>query len=169
MSFRRYRRLLLEAPLIAPPRRGELLSRLLDYWFRDPREQAAFGYIWKTIQRSRTHRLAVLVYAGLAIGWVAKSAVERYCALRRCLNRPPDNSGFVPGHSQRGISLEQRPEAARIFEFPSRTLRYRFRFTHSNFTARRRQRARKTVARSSLKAGSRGMADIRTSRAIIAF
>ncbi|MFN7937777.1 MAG: ABC transporter permease, partial [Bryobacteraceae bacterium] len=76
ISFRRYRRLLLEAPRLTPPHRSDLLSRLLHLWIRDPRELAAFTFLYKTMARSRTHRLAALVYIGLAVAWMAKSAVE---------------------------------------------------------------------------------------------
>jgi predicted permease len=76
LSYHRYRRLLLEAPLIRAPRRYDVLSAVLDLFIRDPRQQAAVAFIWNTIHRSRVHRLAVLVYAGLAAAWVAKSAMD---------------------------------------------------------------------------------------------
>lgn len=73
LSFHRYRRLLLEAPRLAPPNRGAWKSWILDVLVRDPREQAALGFMWVTVGRNRIHRLAVLVYAGLALAWMAKA------------------------------------------------------------------------------------------------
>ncbi len=76
VSFHRYRRLFFEAALIRAPQRRDFLSWFLDLFVPDPREQAAFAFIWKTIERSRIHRLAVLVYAGLAAAWIGKSAID---------------------------------------------------------------------------------------------
>src|ERR1035441_6493615 len=77
LSYHRYRKLLLEAP---PHRAGGhwsgLGARLLEWWIADPREQAAFAFIWKTLSRSWIHRLLLLAYAGLALGWVVNSALE---------------------------------------------------------------------------------------------
>lgn len=77
LSYHRYRKLLLEAP---PHRAGGHLpgwgSRVLEWWIRDPREQAAFAFTWKTLSRSWIHRLILLAYAGLALGWVIKAALE---------------------------------------------------------------------------------------------
>jgi predicted permease len=77
LSYHRYRKLLLEAP---PARTGGhwsgLGSRLLEMWIHDPREQAAFAFTWKTLSRSRIHRLLLLAYAGLALGWVIKAALD---------------------------------------------------------------------------------------------
>ncbi len=77
LSYHRYRKLLLEAP---PARAGGQWSgwgsRLLDLWIRNPREQAAFAFTWKTLARSRIHRLILLAYAGLALGWVIKAALD---------------------------------------------------------------------------------------------
>ena len=66
-SYRRYQRLLLEAP---PRARRRPMA--WPAWFapRDPREQAMFSFIWKTLTRSRVHRLALQVCAGLAIAWM---------------------------------------------------------------------------------------------------
>src|ERR1019366_6965241 len=76
LSYHRYRRLLLEAP---PARAGDhwsgLGSRLLELWIRSPREQGAFAFTWKTLARSRIHRLILLAYAGLALGWVIEAAL----------------------------------------------------------------------------------------------
>jgi putative ABC transport system permease protein len=77
LSYHRYRKLLLEAP---PAHTGGhwsgLGSRLLELWIRNPREQAAFSFTWKTLARSRIHRLILLAYAGLALGWVIKAALD---------------------------------------------------------------------------------------------
>ena len=77
LSYHRYRKLLLEAP---PDRAGGhssgLGSRLLEWWIRDPREEAAFAFIWKTLSRSWIHRLMLLAYAGMALGWVIKAALD---------------------------------------------------------------------------------------------
>ena len=77
LSYHRYRKLLLEAP---PARPGGHWSgwgsRLLELWIRNPREQAAFAFTWKTLSRSPIHRLLLLAYAGLALGWVIKAALD---------------------------------------------------------------------------------------------
>ena len=77
LSYHRYRKLLLEAP---PAHAGGhwsgLGSRLLELWISNPREQAAFAFTWKTLARSRIHRLLLLAYAGLALGWVIKAALD---------------------------------------------------------------------------------------------
>jgi hypothetical protein len=76
LSYHRYRKLLLEAP---PAHTGGhwsgLGSRLLELWIPNPREQAAFSFTWKTLARSRIHRLILLAYAGLALGWVIQAAL----------------------------------------------------------------------------------------------
>ena len=77
LSYHRYRKLLLEAP---PGRAGSRWpgwgSRLLEWWIRDPREEAAFAFIWKTLWRSWIHRLLLLTYAGMALGWVIKAGLD---------------------------------------------------------------------------------------------
>ena len=75
LSYRRYHRLLLEEPLNRTQEArgvglGKLASWILDGWIRDPREQAMFVFIWKTLARSRIHRLALLACGGIALGWV---------------------------------------------------------------------------------------------------
>ena len=76
LSYHRYRKLLLEAPPAhAGGHSSGLGSRLLELWIRDPREQAAFAFTWKTLARSRIHRLILLAYAGLALGWVIEAAL----------------------------------------------------------------------------------------------
>jgi len=76
LSYKRYRKLVVEAPTPPPTRIFDWSSRLLDLLLRDPREQAAFGFIWQTVHRSRTHRLAVLVYIARGAAWMGKSLVE---------------------------------------------------------------------------------------------
>ncbi len=77
LSYHRYRKLLLEAP--ADRAGGQWSgwgSRLLERWIPNPREQAAFAFTWKTLARSRIHRLLLFAYAGLALGWVIKAALD---------------------------------------------------------------------------------------------
>ncbi len=76
LSYHRYRKLLLEAPPARPGGHSGLGSRLLELWIRNPREQAAFAFTWKTLSRSPIHRLLLLAYAGLALGWVIKAALD---------------------------------------------------------------------------------------------
>ena len=66
-SYRRYQRLLLEAP---PRARRRPMAWPAWCAPRDPREHAIFAFIWKTLTRSRVHRLALQVCAGLAIAWM---------------------------------------------------------------------------------------------------
>ncbi|HTP33823.1 MAG TPA: ADOP family duplicated permease, partial [Candidatus Acidoferrales bacterium] len=77
LSYHRYRRVLLEARTgHVSARRTGLASRLLERWIADPREQAAFAFIWKTLFRSRSHRLFLLAYAGAALGWITKGLLD---------------------------------------------------------------------------------------------
>src|ERR1019366_1322768 len=75
LSYHRYRKLLLEAPRAHAGGHSGLGSRLLEWWIPNPREQAAFAFTWKTLARSRIHRLILLAYAGLALGWVVEAAL----------------------------------------------------------------------------------------------
>lgn len=71
VSYHRYRRLLLESPVIHTERRFEGLgSRLLELAIRDPREQAVFAFLWKSLTRSRNHRLVLMAYGGIALGCI---------------------------------------------------------------------------------------------------
>ena len=71
VSYHRYRRLLLESAVVRARRRWEGLgSRLLEWWIPDPREQAAFAFLWKSLARSRNHRLVLLAYGGIALGCI---------------------------------------------------------------------------------------------------
>ncbi|MBI4909620.1 MAG: ABC transporter permease [Acidobacteria bacterium] len=76
VSYRRYARVLLESRSTAPPRRLDLLQWMLDRLVRDPREQAIFAFLWKTLQRSRVQRLALLLYVGFAMAWMGKMVVD---------------------------------------------------------------------------------------------
>jgi predicted permease len=75
LSYHRYRKLLLEAPPAHAGGHSGLGARLLEWWIPNPREQAAFAFTWKTLVRSRIHRLILLAYAGLALGWVIQAAL----------------------------------------------------------------------------------------------
>jgi putative ABC transport system permease protein len=81
LSYHRYRRLLLEgeserAPSAETGWGARTCSWLLEKWMPEPRQQGAFAFIWKTLSRSRTHRLILLAYAGIALGAVTKGAVD---------------------------------------------------------------------------------------------
>ena len=73
LSYLRYRSLLLETPVTPPStaRRWDLIGALI----RDPRRAAIFDFMDKTLSRSRTHRLALLGYAGLAFGLLINSVL----------------------------------------------------------------------------------------------
>ncbi len=43
-------------------------ATVLEWWIPDPREQAAFAFIWKSLARSRNHRLVLWAYGGIALG-----------------------------------------------------------------------------------------------------
>ena len=78
VSCRRYRRLLLEIPP-RPQRQWRWASvggRMLDSLIRDPREQAMLVFIWKTLSRSRIHRLILQICVGLGLAWAVKGVVE---------------------------------------------------------------------------------------------
>ena len=77
LSYHRYRKMLLEAqPGRASARTAGMGAKLLERWMVDPREQAAFAFIWKTLFRSRSHRLFLLAYAGAALGWITKGLLD---------------------------------------------------------------------------------------------
>jgi predicted permease len=76
LCYHRYRRLLLEAPPHRAVQRPRIGSWLLERWIADPRQQAAFAFIWKTLARSRSHRLILLAYAGIALGWITAGALD---------------------------------------------------------------------------------------------
>jgi predicted permease len=77
LSYHRYQKMLLEAqPGRASARSSGMGAKLLEQWMADPREQAAFAFIWKTLFRSRSHRLFLLAYAGAALGWITKGLLD---------------------------------------------------------------------------------------------
>ncbi len=71
LSYHRYQKLLLEVPAQRPGKgvRWPAWMALPDL-HKDPREQAMFSFLWKTLTRSRLHRLMLQVAAGLAIAWM---------------------------------------------------------------------------------------------------
>ena len=80
-GYRRHQRILLEGSTqretsSKSDRFAKLGSRLLEAWIRRPQEQAAFAFIWKTLVRSRSHRLLLLAWAGLAAGWVVYGILD---------------------------------------------------------------------------------------------
>ena len=80
-GYHRHHRILLEAPIgrgdtTKSDRLAKLGSRLLETWIRRPQEQAAFAFIWKTLVRSRSHRLLLLAWVGLAVGWIVEGMLN---------------------------------------------------------------------------------------------
>jgi len=74
VSFRRYRRLLVEAPvhLEVPRKHAWSLLRLVA---RGPQQEAILQFMAKTLARSRTHRVIWLAYIGAAVGVVLNSSL----------------------------------------------------------------------------------------------
>lgn len=74
ISYRRYRRLLLETPVeVAAPRVHRLsLLRLLA---RNPQQEAVMQFMAKTLSRSRSHRIIWLAYIGGAIAIMLNSSI----------------------------------------------------------------------------------------------
>ena len=80
-GYHRHQRILLEASTRRARGRtsdklAHLGSRLLEVWIRRPQEQAAFAFIWKTLVRSRGHRLLLLAWVGLAAGWIVNGMLN---------------------------------------------------------------------------------------------
>jgi len=76
VSFRRYRRLLVEAPVqVAVPGRWRWSFSGLLGWSRRPRFGAAFQFMVKTLARSRAHRVIWLAYIGGAVGVMLNSSL----------------------------------------------------------------------------------------------
>ena len=74
LSYWRYRALLLEGPAAAQfssARHWSLIGALV----REPRRAAILDFMDKTLSRSRTHRLVLLGYAGLAFGLLINSVL----------------------------------------------------------------------------------------------
>ena len=80
LSYRRYQRLLVEGSDAGTgsgaPKWRRACDSLLDRFLPDPRAQAAFAFIWKTLARSPGHRLLLLAYAGIGIGGITKGALD---------------------------------------------------------------------------------------------
>jgi putative ABC transport system permease protein len=73
ISYRRYRKLLLESPVqVARRRWGWNLARLLA---RSPRQEAVIDFMVKTLVRNRTHRLLWFVYLGAAAAVLVNSSL----------------------------------------------------------------------------------------------
>ena len=68
LSYHRYQRLLIETP--GPNSARGLVVARAGSSLRDPHEQAMFSFLWKTLRRSRLHRLMLQVCAGLALAWM---------------------------------------------------------------------------------------------------
>ncbi len=81
ISYRRYRRLLLESPVeVAVPRvRCWSALALLG---RRPRQEAILQFMAKTLARSRMHRTALLAYAGVAAGIMLNMVLAEAAATR---------------------------------------------------------------------------------------
>ncbi len=73
-SYRRYRSLLLEGTRVAPAAIGRRWN-IVSIFVREPRRAAILDFMDKTLSRSRTHRLVLLGYAGLAFGLLINSAL----------------------------------------------------------------------------------------------
>jgi len=75
VSYGRHRKWLLEGA-----ERSEMrwfsLDLLVQAVTRDPREQAALLFFWKTIRRSHVQQLAVLLFVGLAAAWLMESSTR---------------------------------------------------------------------------------------------
>ena len=74
ISYRRYRRLLLEAPVHMATSRVWRWS-LIRLLARSPRREAIMDFLAKTLARSRTHRLLWFVYLGAAAAVVLNSSL----------------------------------------------------------------------------------------------
>jgi predicted permease len=75
-AYKRHQRLLLEVPRSRHSGRTGTVTWLLDRWIPDPREKGAFAFISKTLTRSSMHRLILLAYAGVALGWIVKGLLD---------------------------------------------------------------------------------------------
>lgn len=85
ISYWRCRSLLLEPRRVAPAptaRRWSLVSALV----RNPRRAAILDFMDKTLSRSRTHRLVLLGYAGLAFALLINSVLLALAAARWRIN-----------------------------------------------------------------------------------
>jgi len=74
VSFRRYRRLLVESPVhLAVPRKHPW--SLLRLVARSPQQEAILQFMAKTLARSRAHRMIWLAYTGAAVAVVVNSSL----------------------------------------------------------------------------------------------
>ena len=86
VSYRRYRRLLVEAPvhLEVPRKRSWSILALLS---RNPQQQAVLQFMAKTLARSRTHRVIWMAYVGAAIGVMLNSSLIDGALMSRSAQR----------------------------------------------------------------------------------
>jgi predicted permease len=76
LSYRRYSRLVMESTKSTSTHDHDWMGAALHLWIRCPREQASFLFIAKTLFRSRTHRLACLIFGAVSAAWIIKNAVD---------------------------------------------------------------------------------------------
>jgi hypothetical protein len=81
VSYRRYRKLLVEAPVEVATPRVERWS-LLHLLARTPRQAAILQFMAAAVARSRIHRLILLAYTGAAFGLLVNSSLLAGEALR---------------------------------------------------------------------------------------
>ncbi len=81
LSYRRYRRLLVDAPVEIAPPHSERWS-LLNLLARTPRQAAILQFMVAVVARSRIHRLILLAYTGAAFGLLLNSSLLAGEALR---------------------------------------------------------------------------------------
>src|SRR2546430_8552678 len=80
LSYHRHRKMLLEVR--ATERAGMSAgaagksARATERLIQNPRELAAFSFLWKTLVRSGSHRLLLLAYAGIALGRITKGLLD---------------------------------------------------------------------------------------------
>ena len=74
ISYRRYRKLLVEAPVWAPARRVRHWS-LLRLVAREPRREAIMRFMAATLARSRSHRMIWLAYLGATVAVMLNSSI----------------------------------------------------------------------------------------------
>ena len=82
ISYRRYRKLIVEAPARMKVTRSRHWS-LIRLLARTPRREAVMDFLAKTLARSRTHRLLWLVYLGAALAVVLNSSLINGALLTR--------------------------------------------------------------------------------------
>lgn len=70
LGYQRHRTLILETSVRSHRYRFDRLAGLWEMFVSDPREQAVLSFVWKTLTRSRLHRLFLPLYAGIAAACV---------------------------------------------------------------------------------------------------